>query len=73
MPHQLFFSCKFQHATLSSQVLFRPGDPPDAVYVIESGSALCHIDYSVTSLVGRRLAAAADKDHENLKRQPRCA
>jgi hypothetical protein len=52
-------------------VLFRLGDPPDAVYVIQSGSVLCQIDYSVTSVVGQRLAAAADKDADSLKRQPR--
>ncbi len=56
----------------ASQVLFEPGEPPDAVYVIQSGSVLCQIDHSATSLVGRRLAAAADKQTDSLQRQPRC-
>ena len=42
------------------------------MYVIQSGSVLCQIDHSVTSLVGRRLAAAAEKHADNLQRQPRC-
>lgn len=59
------------HDVSHAQVLFRPGDAPDEVYVIESGSVLCHIDYSVISPVARRLAEAAAPDDDHIKRQAR--
>ena len=55
------------------QVLFRPGDAPDELYIIESGSVLCHIDYSLMSPVSRRLAASAEKDDPAAKAQGRFA
>ncbi len=49
----------FHNRVMRMQVLFRPGDPPDEIFVIESGAVECVIDYTLSSPVSRRLAAAA--------------
>ncbi len=51
------------------QVLFRPGNAPDELYVIHSGSVLCHIEHTLMSPAScRHVATAADSNTDGANR-----